>query len=112
MVEYRWGEDATPVLQAANTQRFDYVLAADVLYHDEHFLSLAEAMFALTSKSSRILLCYEQRRKDLTVFLDILRRQGFVIERTHVFRVPREDAETTLYAHFIRQADDAADGGC
>jgi tRNA 2-selenouridine synthase SelU len=52
------------------------VLAADVLYHEEHFPELINTFLNTTDERSLIVLCYEQRRKNLRVFLHMLSQAG------------------------------------
>lgn len=113
---------------------FDYVLAADVLYHEEHFLDLIDTFAALShhnngqqppqpstagsasavlpassvvetsaaplicgcTKGTVIVLAYEQRRKDLQPFLEILQARGFQLLRNVEFRINREDDVMTV----------------
>ena len=86
-----------------DTAAFDYILAADVLYHEEHFIELIETFLALSDEQTTIYLCYERRRKDLRPFLEILQQRGLVLQASFEFRIPREDIETVLVAHVIRK---------
>ncbi len=53
--------------------KFDMIIMADVLYHEEHMPELMESILHSMSSSCKIVICYEQRRKDLNkLFFDEL----------------------------------------
>ncbi len=60
----RWGSDAT------GAATFDFVVAADCIYEPAVYDDLLRTLSAFSTPDSRILLCYEQRRRDLGPFFE------------------------------------------
>ena len=60
----RWGADAT------GTATFDFVVAADCIYEPAVYDDLLRTLSAFSTSATTILLCYEQRRRDLGPFFE------------------------------------------
>ncbi|KDO26109.1 hypothetical protein SPRG_08470 [Saprolegnia parasitica CBS 223.65] len=66
-VELVWGRHGAG-LKAIAHRACDYIVAADVVYNETYFDALQETLRALSSPATRILICFEQRRRDLGTF--------------------------------------------
>ena len=72
-----WGNDLLNECEKLDIlSTFDMIIMADVLYHEEHMPELMESILRSMSPSCKIVICYEQRRKDLNklFFDDLLAR--------------------------------------
>ena len=57
-------------LDATGAATFDFVVAADCIYEPAVYDDLLRTLSAFSTPDSRILLCYEQRRRDLGPFFE------------------------------------------
>jgi predicted nicotinamide N-methyase len=95
---------------------FDYVIMADVFYHEDHFQSLAETITSCVSQYGTVVIVYEQRRRDLTSFFGTL-KESFHVHETWELLVSRnretgttaksesneeETIEVTFHIHAFR----------
>ncbi|OQR85804.1 hypothetical protein ACHHYP_11330 [Achlya hypogyna] len=55
-------------LKALAQEHCDFIVAADVVYNAKHFAELQETFQALSTAGTRVLICFEQRRRDLAAF--------------------------------------------
>jgi len=84
--------------------KFDMIVMADVLYHEEHMSDLMESILHSMASTCKIIICCEQRRKDLNkLFFDELstRLNTFSIESIQ-FSV----AKWLVYTYAIEQANE------
>ena len=58
--------------EKSNIKLFDRIIMADVLYHTEDFVPLITTIMNTISLKGVVIICYEQRRKDLNFFFDLL----------------------------------------
>ncbi len=92
----------TALLDWRNPQidrRFAVILASDVAYERRHFWPLALAFETLLQPGGRILLS-EPNRPIARDFFNILREEGFFLERREM-KIPFEDRQTTVSVYEI-----------
>jgi predicted nicotinamide N-methyase len=70
-----WGRQCTIQATRNGNEDFDLIIAADVLYHPEHFTDLIQTIISSLgpqprSKPRRIIICFEQRRRCNDDFID------------------------------------------
>ena len=51
---------------------YDLIIMADVLYHTNDFLALVTTILSCISTNGLVVICYEQRRKDLSIFFELI----------------------------------------
>ena len=84
--------------------KFDVIIMADVLYHEEHMPALVESILRCMAASCKIVICCEQRRKDLnTLFFDDLftRLNTYTTESAQYFVV-----KWMVYRYAIEQGNE------
>ena len=73
-----WNDDCIHLLRNElnnnknNSNRFDLLVMSDVTYKEEDFSTLIDTIVGLTDDTTRIVIAYEQRRKDLKSFFEAL----------------------------------------
>ncbi|KAF0695465.1 Aste57867_13708 [Aphanomyces stellatus] len=79
---------------------YDYIVGADIVYNDAHFMELQETLLALSGMgtASVVLVCFEQRRRDLTAFWESF-KPHFDMARlsTPMLDKCREDVNVFMY---------------
>lgn len=93
-----WGSDCVSMAASIIPHQpfFDLILLADVLYHTEHFDTLLFTVTSLLAGNGTVLLCFEQRRKDLSQFVGKLCAK-FVHKQVYEYRIkPRVTSEVQL----------------
>lgn len=101
-VKGRWGEEhCINAMQSAivcgRSGKADLIVMADVLYHEEDFESLLETVKSmLISEKGQLILVFEHRRKDLSLFLERLIKM-FASYKLIVFRNRRNSTIFSLY---------------
>ena len=73
----------------ANQTLYDLVIMADVLYHVEDFQPLIDTIIACLKPSGAAIICYEQRRRDLSPFFKSISAR-FLSNNRHEFTVIQE----------------------
>ena len=73
----------------ANQMLYDLVIMADVLYHVEDFQPLIDTIIACLKPSGAAIICYEQRRRDLSPFFKSISSR-FLSNNRHEFTVIQE----------------------
>ena len=66
-----WGEDLTKSSACAVAAPFDVILVADCVYLPELYSALANTIKQLAGPGTEVLICFEQRRRDISAFFDI-----------------------------------------
>jgi predicted nicotinamide N-methyase len=65
-----WGDEGIQAIQTTSGEkRFDWIIMADVFYHEEHFSALTTTITSLLTIGGQCIVAFEQRRKDLTPLL-------------------------------------------
>ena len=72
-----------------NKMLYDLVIMADVLYHVEDFQPLIDTIVSCLNSSGAAIICYEQRRRDLSPFFKSISSR-FSSNNRHEFTVTQE----------------------
>lgn len=122
MIAARWGEDcikkARDYCKSRSIDCFDKVIMADVLYHTEDFTDLIATTVSLirtTDNASRhgcVIVCYEQRRKDVSSFISTMDAL-FSSRETRIYNVRKTDNEghqssTAYYLHHYKSNNEVS----
>lgn len=99
-----WGDegvaDIVKRIERSRNERIEWIVMADVLYHQEDFQSLLTTVKGLLLEGGNVLLAFEQRRKDVSAFLLQLRS---LFRSCHVneYAIKRDETITRIYlCHF------------
>lgn len=99
-----WGDEGVANivkrLERSCNEKIEWMVMADVLYHQEDFHSLLIMVNGLLIEGGNVLLAFEQRRKDVSAFLLQLRS---LFRSCHVneYSIERDDMITRIYlCHF------------
>lgn len=121
-----WGKDcAVKMVEENSGNNFDLVIMADVLYHFEDFSSLIETItgccYSTTNVYSKshdnleskmlirteVLICFEQRRKNLWAFFEAMLAHNFVLYNAmleySVTGGPQNTKTVYYLYHFIKK---------
>ena len=100
-----------------NIKLFDRIIMADVLYHLEDFLPLISTIMNSVTLKGIVVICYEQRRKNLNVFFDLIiplfhshEKHTIIIEKKSIDNDIHNDIinnnsnsnSTTFHLHVLR----------
>ena len=96
---------------------FDRIIMADVLYHIEDFVPLISTIMNSISQKGIVVICYEQRRKNLNIFFNLIiplfhshEKHTIVIERKNDIDIDNDINDnnnnnsnpTTFQLHVLR----------
>ena len=104
-VAQRWSKSCgRSLVHENNGLKFDYVIMADVLYHVEDFPTLKDTiMECLREDKGQVIICYEQRRKDLSEFFRVLLDEDLVLMNTiQEFSLQGENALIKYYLYHFK----------
>ena len=117
-IAHKWSTACGEILVQQNDgMKYDFVIMADVLYHCEDFSMLIETiMKCLCTATGEVIICYEQRRRDLSEFFRAMldKRlvlvnaiQEFIIEDDSL---SHESTTTKYYLYHFKSTDHGSNG--